>query len=381
MPQKNSAHWFWALDSITCNIQQGEVVGLIGANGAGKSTLLKLLARITEPTTGSLSVNGRLGALLEVGTGFHRDLSGRENIFLNGSILGMKRHEIQNVLHDVIEFSNVGNFIDQPVKYYSSGMYARLAFSVAAHLQCEVMLIDEVLAVGDIVFQSRCLQKIRDLAQSGRTILLVSHYMNTLLNLTQRCLWLQHGQLVKDGPTAAVVADYLGTSLIQKSATLWQRQKYVNEMPERLVQLESIVIQTSSANEPFRQQDALGIKIVFQVKESLIPRIGFALVHQTNQVVCNCFTSQYPEYNKFLTPGYYEWTIRLLPGFLNVGRYRLDVSLQNETTRLEYMTVPEAVTFDISENISASKESYAGVVRPLFHNEMKPVSLSGSPVV
>jgi len=203
---------FWALREVAFEVGRGEVVGLIGNNGAGKSTLLKILARITEPTTGWARVEGRIGSLLEVGTGFHSELTGRENLYLAGAILGMKRAEIARKFDEIVAFAEVERFVDTPVKRYSSGMYLRLAFAVAAHLEPEILLVDEVLAVGDARFQKKCLGKMRDISErEGRTVLFVSHNMNAVQRLCGRCLLLDGGELVLQGPTPEVVARHLGS--------------------------------------------------------------------------------------------------------------------------------------------------------------------------
>jgi lipopolysaccharide transport system ATP-binding protein len=198
----------WALKDISFEVNEGEVLGIIGRNGAGKTTLLKILSRITEPTSGSIEIHGRLSSLLEVGTGFHPELTGRENIFLNGAILGMRKKEIERKFDDIVNFSEIGKYIDTPVKRYSSGMYVRLAFAVAAHLEPEVLLVDEVLAVGDIAFQKKCLGKMEDIAKGGRTVLFISHNMGAIRNLCSSTIWLDNGQIVKRGSTAEVVRDY-----------------------------------------------------------------------------------------------------------------------------------------------------------------------------
>ncbi len=199
---------FWALKDVSLRINQGEVVGIIGRNGAGKSTLLKILSRITLPTEGRIRIDGRIASLLEVGTGFHQELTGRENIFLNGAILGMSRVEIIRKFDEIVEFSGVEEFLDTPVKRYSSGMYVRLAFSVAAHLEPDILIVDEVLAVGDAAFQRKCLGKMGSFAQSGRTVLFVSHNMEAIRTLCQRGIWLKDGRLHKDGSADEVLEDY-----------------------------------------------------------------------------------------------------------------------------------------------------------------------------
>ncbi len=208
---------FWALKDVSLQIKQGEVVGIIGPNGAGKSTLLKILSRITFPTTGRVRITGRTASLLEVGTGFHQDLTGRENIFLNGAILGMTRAEIVRKFDEIVEFSGVEEFLDTPVKRYSSGMYVRLAFAVAAHLEPEILVVDEVLAVGDAAFQRKCLGKMGSFAQSGRTVLFVSHNMDAIGSLCQRCLWMKDGRLHKDGPADEIVEDYFNNTYSEQS--------------------------------------------------------------------------------------------------------------------------------------------------------------------
>lgn len=205
--------YFWALKDINFDVQQGEVMGVIGRNGAGKSTLLKILSRITSPTTGEVKLKGRVASLLEVGTGFHPELTGRENIYLNGAILGMKRQEISRKLDEIVAFAEVEKFIDTPVKRYSSGMYVRLAFAVAAHLECEILLVDEVLAVGDLVFQKKCLNKMEDVSGEGRTVLLVSHNMASVRQLTSRSILLEDGRLEEIGPTHQALEKYLDRSM------------------------------------------------------------------------------------------------------------------------------------------------------------------------
>lgn len=202
---------FWALRDVSLTVQPGEVLGIIGHNGAGKSTLLKILSRITEPTSGTAVIRGRVASLLEVGTGFHPELSGRENVYLNGAILGMSRAEVRRKFDEIVAFAEVGQFIDTPVKRYSSGMYVRLAFAVAAHLDPEILIVDEVLAVGDTQFQQKCLGRMREDARSGRTVLFVSHQLNAIAQFCQRCVRLKGGRIVDDGPPDEVIPRYFAT--------------------------------------------------------------------------------------------------------------------------------------------------------------------------
>jgi len=221
---QNSSEEFWALKDVSFEIKQGDRVGIIGRNGAGKSTLLKILSRITEPTTGSVKIKGRVASLLEVGTGFHPELTGRENIYLNGAILGMSKEEIKRKFDEIVAFAEVEKFLDTPVKRYSSGMYVRLAFAVAAHLEPEILIVDEVLAVGDAQFQKKCLGKMEDVGKEGRTVIFVSHQMVAIQNLCQRAIWLNQGQLVNDEQTQIVISKYLSTSTNLSSISLGERK-------------------------------------------------------------------------------------------------------------------------------------------------------------
>ncbi|MGQ9503164.1 MAG: ABC transporter ATP-binding protein, partial [Anaerolineae bacterium] len=209
---------FWALSDVSFEVKRGEMVALVGPNGAGKSTVLKLISRIIDPTSGRIVVNGRVGALLELGTGFHPDLTGRENIFLNGAILGLRREEINRRLDDIIAFAEMERFIDVPVKHYSSGMYVRLGFSVAVHTEPDILLVDEVLAVGDAAFQRRCLERIDQMRANGTTIMFVSHDLNAVRRLCQRAIWLERGCLVADGAPEAVVGEYATHSYVASAA-------------------------------------------------------------------------------------------------------------------------------------------------------------------
>lgn len=245
---------FLALDDINLEVKKGEAVGIIGHNGAGKSTLLKLLSRVTAPTTGKISIDGRIASMLEVGTGFHPELTGRENIYMNGTILGMTRAEIDRKIDQIIEFSEVEQFIDTPVKRYSSGMYVKLAFSVAAHLDSEIMIMDEVLAVGDAKFQQKCLKRMSEAANSeGRTVLYVSHNMNTIRQLCDRCIVLKQGKVIFDGDTERAISIYLDSDedhLFKKTYDILKRPKWLIEDKFRVVAAQykdrsSIVFSTS----------------------------------------------------------------------------------------------------------------------------------------
>lgn len=252
----------WALRDVSFTINRGEVVGVIGRNGAGKSTLLKILSRITDPTNGYVEVAGRVGSLLEVGTGFHPELTGRENIFLNGAILGMRKVEINQKFDEIVDFAEVQKFIDTPVKHYSSGMYLRLAFAVAAHLEPDLLLVDEVLAVGDAAFQRKCLGKMGEVAQAGRTVLFVSHNLAAVRDLCQRVLWINDGALVADGEVDDVAQAYLRT--LSKGSF-----NYLN--PQYGLAIEDILLKNSHGeiSQQFHPGEDLTVEVLFDAKKRI----------------------------------------------------------------------------------------------------------------
>jgi lipopolysaccharide transport system ATP-binding protein len=221
--RRKKEEMFWALKDVSLQVNEGEVLGLIGRNGAGKTTLLKILSRITRPTEGWAEIRGRVGSLLEVGTGFHPELTGRENTFLSGAILGMGKAEIERKFDEIVAFAELEKFIDTPVKHYSSGMYVRLAFAVAAHLEPEILLVDEVLAVGDINFQKKCMGKMDDVSKTGRTVILVSHNVGAIGQLCRRCVWLDKGSLMLDGPADTTIMEYVKSMATAQESGTWER--------------------------------------------------------------------------------------------------------------------------------------------------------------
>ncbi len=251
---------FWALKDVSFDVKQGEVVGIIGRNGAGKSTLLKILSRITEPTEGQVELTGRVGSLLEVGTGFHPELTGRENVYLNGAILGMRRHEITRKFDEIVAFAEVEKFIDTAAKHYSSGMYMRLAFSVAAHLEPEILVVDEVLAVGDGEFQKRCLGKMGEISRQGRTVLFVSHNLSAVLSLCQRAVLLDYGNMQALGPVQPVVNEYLETVASRQTMPLRDR---VDREGDGTAKILSIDIQDASGSTVIRSKSRLRIAVEY----------------------------------------------------------------------------------------------------------------------
>jgi len=274
------------LKDINFEVAQGEVVGIIGRNGAGKSTLLKILSRITEPTTGRVRIRGRVASLLEVGTGFHPELTGRENVFLNGAILGMSREEIKRKFDEIVAFAEVEQFLETPVKRYSSGMYVRLAFAVAAHLEPEILIIDEVLAVGDYEFQRRCLGKMNQVARGGRTVLFVSHNMTAIEELCPQSILLKNGRIERSGPTHQVVADYLTSTAAQSAWEIDGQTDREGTGSARITRLELLAAETDTpiASLTFRQ--SFRLRIHYHANKRLTdPRFGFALLSDKGERV------------------------------------------------------------------------------------------------
>ncbi len=254
----------WALKDVSFSVEQGELVGVVGRNGAGKSTLLKILSRVTKPTAGGATLHGRVGSLLEVGTGFHPDLTGRENVFLNGAILGMRRAEIARKFDEIVAFSEIERFIDTPVKRYSSGMYVRLAFSVAAHLDSEILIMDEVLAVGDAAFQQKCLDKMREIRRQGRTIFFVSHNMPAVVRLCRRAVFLAGGRVAADGPAQQVVNEYLSSSWQAGAERVWSGEDAPGDEVVRLRRMR--VCAASGATAPSVDvSEPVGVEVTYEV--------------------------------------------------------------------------------------------------------------------
>ena len=371
------AHYetIWALRDVSLEVQEGEVLGVIGRNGAGKSTLLRILTRITTPTSGRAEIRGRVGSLLEVGTGFHPELTGRENVFLNGSVLGMKQREIQGKFDEIVEFAGVEQFIDPPVKRYSSGMSVRLAFAVAAHLEPEILLVDEVLAVGDAEFQRRCLGRMEDLSESGRTVVFVSHQMQAVAQLCDRGILLENGTVALDGPSADVVAHYLQTVGGTGSARSWPD---IESAPgDDLARLLSVRV----VDERRRTADAadvrrpIGIEIGFRVLRSGGPAVfpKIKVYDARRNVVFNAMDTS-RRWLEPSIPGEYLATAWIPCNFLNEGLTTLDVGIcsLNAPKLHPHAGCIDAVSFhvqDPGEGDSAKglfTGQWQGVVRPLL---------------
>ncbi|HEY8645031.1 MAG TPA: polysaccharide ABC transporter ATP-binding protein [Gaiellaceae bacterium] len=363
----------WALQDVSFNVEQGEMIGLIGRNGAGKTTLMRVLSRITYPTQGRARLRGRLGSLLEVGTGFHPELSGRDNIYLNGAILGMRRFEISRRFDEIVEFAGVSKFIDTPVKRYSSGMYLRLAFSVAAHLEPEILLVDEVLAVGDAEFQKRCLGKMESIGQSGRTIVFVSHSMPTIMRICERVILLDAGKVVDDGPTARVVAEYLGSENGTPALRTWEAG---NAPGDGVVRLNAVRVldRSGSIADTVDMRDEVAVEVELEVLTPEVPGVPMlAVYNEQGTHVFNAIDPD-PAWEGKRDRGVYR-SRALIPGhLLNEGRYIVSVLIN---TLAPGRTVcravaQEAVSFHVinrGETLSAKGpylQPWGGAVSPML---------------
>ncbi len=319
---------FWALDNISFNVEKGEVIGIIGRNGAGKSTLLKILSQITPPTEGEIKINGRVGSLLEVGTGFHPELTGRENIFLNGAILGMERAQIIKKFDEIVEFSGVQKFLDTPVKYYSSGMYVRLAFSVAAHMEPDVLIIDEVLAVGDAEFQKKCLGKMDDITRKeGRTILFVSHNMAAIQSLCKKCVFLQNGHVKSIGDTQSVIREYLEDGL--KNIRVIKREDNGFSVKDVLFK------NHGNITDSIKTFDEVEIEIVGEASQRF-ENVSFAICfnNEYNVRVTSVWTD-YIGLNSSINPGSFKAIFKIPSIGLIPGIYDVIVYVESEGRMIE----------------------------------------------
>jgi lipopolysaccharide transport system ATP-binding protein len=316
----------WALDDVSLDIPTGEVVGLVGANGAGKSTLLKILTRITEPTKGSAVIAGRVGSLLEVGTGFHPELTGRENVYLNGAILGLTRNEIKERFEEIVEFAELARFIDTPVKRYSSGMYVRLAFSVAAHLESDVLLVDEVLAVGDAAFQKKSLGRVGQVRSQGRTVILVSHNMAAITSICDRGILLEKGRVVADGPVSQVATQYQSSLGSMRSSFVWLEDWSNRYGPRKVSRLLSIELRDQGDAPTSAVPMGEGIKVLIGARFSgsvRVPEVGFKIISPTGVILTHIVAGWEDPATK-LDAGDYIFTVdvpdlRYVPGYYGLS--------------------------------------------------------------
>lgn len=363
---------FWALKDINFTVKKGEVIGIIGHNGAGKSTILKILSQITPPTTGEIIINGKIASLLEVGTGFHPELTGRENVFLNGAILGMSKNEIEDKFDEIVEFAGIEKFIDVPVKKYSSGMHVRLAFSVAAHMEPDILLVDEVLAVGDAEFQKKCLGKMDEVTKkSGRTIVFVSHDMRAIQNLCQRCILLKDGKIEMIGETESVINTYLKSDIEGKNESSYKhdlnkdklKNNYVNIISAELTNKQGILCSEFNAAED------IYISINYEIKEKienlsidayLYTENGLYLLHTSYND-----TEKNPKKTK--NPGIYISRCKISKNLLNIGKYYITIGGRIPNVK-QFFAVRNALTFEINAiDIPTGFDSpRTGIIAPLF---------------
>jgi lipopolysaccharide transport system ATP-binding protein len=383
---RRDIEYIWALRDVSFEVQRGEVVGIIGRNGAGKSTLLKILSRITEPTEGSLDLFGRVGSLLEVGTGFHKELTGRENIYLNGAILGMKKQEIDRKFDEIVSFAETGKFIDTPVKFYSSGMGVRLAFAVAAHLEPEILLIDEVLAVGDVTFQKKCLNKMEDVGQEGRTVLFVSHSMSSITRLCPRAILLDEGRIIQDGPSNEVVSAYLSKGLGTSPQREWQR---LERAPGNdVVRLCAVRVRSNGkVTDAINIRDEVLIEIEYKVLKSGYILYPHFTLHNEEGAYLFVSIDQDPAWlRKPRQEGHYISIGRIPGNFLAEGTMIVGAAIRTEEPRILHFYEREAVAFqviDVKDGISARADyprRLPGVVRPLLEwsTQYHPIDLINS---
>jgi lipopolysaccharide transport system ATP-binding protein len=362
-----------ALTDVSFEVERGEVIGIIGRNGAGKSTLLKILSRITEPTTGFAEIHGRVGALLEVGMGFHGELTGRENIYLNGAILGMRKAEIDKKFDEIVAFADLERFVDTPVKHYSSGMYLRLGFAVAAHLEPEILIVDEVLAVGDANFQKKCLNKMQDVGQHGRTVLFVSHNMQAITRLCPRAVLLDEGQIIKDGPSHKVVSVYLSSGLGTTASREWPDP--TKAPGGEVARLRAVRIR----GEDGRITDAVDIRRPLSVEmEYEVLRSGYMMMPHfqfCNEEGVHVFSAHDvdPAWRRRPRPaGRWISTARVPGNLLSEGTMIIGVGLASIDPLITVFYETDAVAFQVidSPDGNSARGDYAGrmtgVVRPLL---------------
>jgi lipopolysaccharide transport system ATP-binding protein len=342
---------FWALRNINFELEHGKVLGIIGKNGAGKSTLLKVLSRVVEPTEGSAEITGRVGSLLEVGTGFHPELTGRENIYLNGAILGMKRAEIDRKFDEIVAFSEIDKFLDTPVKRYSSGMYMRLAFAVSAHLEPEILIVDEVLAVGDAEFQRKCLGKMSDVASEGRTVIFVSHNMSAIQRLTQECIILERGKLVKRAATAEAVDYYLSHDFECGGERVYTPDEIPSGSDPFVPMAVRVKNDGGNATDSVRSIDPITIEVEYKLTAPITGlRVGIYLMTTRGEYVFTSFDTDEPErFEKFTArnAGHYVSRCSIPPDILNEGRFVVGFNASSYKVR-RYFADERAINFDVN---------------------------------
>jgi lipopolysaccharide transport system ATP-binding protein len=369
--KKDSNDIIWALKGISFEVMQGDVVGIIGRNGAGKSTLLKILSKITDPTSGQAMIRGRISSLIEVGTGFHRELTGRENVYLNGTILGMRKKEIDVKFDEIIDFSGVEKFIDTPVKRYSSGMKVRLAFSVAAHLEPEILLIDEVLAVGDAQFQKKCINKMQDVGQQGRTVLFVSHNMLAVTRLCPRVILLDDGRIAMDGSSHEVIGEYLHSGKGITSSREWRVG--INAPGNDFVRLCAIRVNGDETSGPdsFDIRKPIQVEMEYDVLQSEQIMVPYLTLSNEEGVRIFSAVDLDPDWiGKPRQKGHYISTARIPGNFLSEGLHFVGAAMKTNARKGRYFYEREAVLFRVVDTLAddTARGDYggqlSGVVRP-----------------
>ena len=378
----NDADVIWAVRDVSFEVKQGESIGIIGRNGAGKSTLLKILCRITDPTGGVAEIRGRVSSLLEVGTGFHQELTGRENIYLNGTILGLLKREVDNKIDEIIAFSGVEKFIDTPVKRYSSGMKVRLAFSVAAHLEPEILIVDEVLAVGDVDFQKKCLNKMKDVGQKGRTVIFVSHNMAAVTRLCQRAILLEEGRVVDDGPAHQIVNAYLNPDKQMVAMSEWHDMR--KAPGDHVIRLLAVRVKTQDGQitDAIDVRHPVAIEMEYNVLESghiLVPYFGF--FDQEGKKLFGTL-DQDPTWQRRPRPrGRYTSKVWIPGNFLSPGLTLVYSHLMSIEPEVQHFRVPDSVSFIVIDSFeSDTARGYyngpiRGAVRPVLKWDTEHITI------
>lgn len=363
----------WALRDVSFKVLRGEVLGIIGGNGAGKSTLLKILTQITPPTQGLITIHGRVASLLEVGTGFHQELTGRENVYLNGTILGMKKAEVERKFDEIVDFSGVERFLDTPVKRYSSGMRVRLAFAVAAHLEPEILIIDEVLAVGDETFQKKCIKKMQDVGKKGRTVLFVSHNMPTVSALCSRAILLENGGIVKEGPTHDVVSAYLNSGTGTKAAREWPVAETAPGGKVARLRAVRIITRNGDTRDTIDIREEIGIEMTYDVVQPgflLLPH--YYVYNDEGIIVFGTLDQDESWHGRHRPRGRYVSTAWIPGNYLADGMYFVSCNLITRAPDIVQFTETQAIAFHVSDNMGAgtSRNDWGGpmpgVIRPLL---------------
>jgi lipopolysaccharide transport system ATP-binding protein len=388
-PDRGSDETMWALRDVSFRIGHGDVVGVIGRNGAGKSTLLKILSRITDPTTGRVEIRGRVGSLLEVGTGFHLELTGGENIYLNGAILGMRRQEIERKFDEIVAFAGVERFVDTPVKHYSSGMYLRLAFSVAAHLDPEVLLVDEVLAVGDAAFQRKCLEKMEDVGRHGRTVLFVSHNMPAIARLCPRTILLEGGSVALDGPSHQVVARYLSSDVGTAAEREWADAARAPGSPAARLRAVRVRGPESQITDSVDIRKPVGIEMEFDVLEpGWTLSASYDFFNEEGLLLFGSIEADPKWRGQPRPPGRYATTAWIPGNLLSEGTVIVSVELVTTHPLTRHFQERQAVAFHVVDSLDGNSArgdwggEWRGAVRPLLewttrYEVARPVGAEG----